>query len=53
MKLNLDQIIFENRREIEQVLSALEQFLKEHPDAKEAPVARELADKLDVMHMSW
>ena len=53
MKLEMDTIVFESRREIEDVLSALEQFLDEHPDVSESVAVKQLADKLDVMHMNW
>lgn len=53
MKLDMDKIIFESRWEIGDVISALEQYAKEHPKADNVDTVKELAGKLDVMSMNW
>ena len=53
MQRNMDQIQFEYRYEIEEVLNALNVFIKEHPDASEKTTVGNLCDMLDIMHMEW
>lgn len=48
MKLNMDTIQFESRREIGEIIEALE----ESPEAKNE-IVKELIDLLDAMSMSW
>ena len=47
MQKDMDTIQFESRREIEEVMSVLEQHTEENQTVKE------LYDLLDVMHMEW
>ena len=49
MKKEMDKIIFESRREIDEVVHALEQI----PEEKKSESAKRLADLLDVMYMEW
>ena len=53
MERNMDKIQFESRYEIDEVVSALETFLQEHPNAREKETVKRLADLLDVMYMQW
>lgn len=47
MQKDMDTIQFESRREIEEVMSVLEQHTEENKTVKE------LYDLLDAMHMEW
>ena len=47
MRKDMDTIQFESRREIEEVMSVLEQHTEENQTVKE------LYDLLEVMHMEW
>lgn len=53
MKKNMDKIQFESRYEIDEVVDALDTFLKEHPDARSKETVEELSHLLDVMYMEW
>lgn len=53
MKLDMDKIVFEDRTEIDEIASALDTFLKEHPEAREKESAKKLMNMLDSMYMSW
>mgnify|MGYP006898621905 CR=1 FL=1 len=53
MKKDMDKIQFENRYEIDEVISALDTFLKEHPNAREQETCKRLSELLDVMYMEW
>lgn len=53
MKLDMDKIVFEDRTEIDEIASALDTFLKEHPNARERDSAVKLVNMLDSMYMSW
>ena len=54
MKQQGDIIQFENRREIENVIAALNTYCDEHPSRqKEVEAARNLSDLLETMHISW
>lgn len=49
----MDTIQFESRFEIEDILYALDIFLKEHPEHHSSKEVGYLRDKLEVMHMEW
>lgn len=53
MKKNMDKIVFESRREIEEILSALEEWQKSHKSDSKAETVEKLINLLDVMHMEW
>ena len=53
MKRDMDTIQFESRRELEEIIIALDTFLEEHPNHDSSKTAELLRDKLDVMHMEW
>lgn len=54
MKQKEDMIQFENRREIENVMAALNTYCDEHPSRqKEVEAARSLSNLLETMHISW
>ena len=48
-----DNIQFESRYEIDEIVSALETFLQEHPEAREKETVKQLCNLLDVMYMEW
>lgn len=48
-----DTIQFEYRYEIDEIISALEIFQKEHPTAKEKETTERLKALLEVMYMEW
>lgn len=50
MKVDMDKLQFESRREIEAVMKALDEYLGKHPDDE---TVKELMEKLDYMHMVW
>lgn len=55
MKLDMDKIQFESKREIIDIAYALDEFIKnhKHKDAKLKEDAQRFIDLLDVMYMSW
>ena len=53
MNLNMDSIQFESRREIGEIILALEEWYKEHKNDTKSETVKELLDKLDVMSMTW
>lgn len=53
MKKGNDTIQFESRYEIDEVVSALDTFMEEHPNAREKESVERLKDLLDVMYMEW
>lgn len=53
MKLDKDKIIFESRREIEAIESALNQFVEEHPNDDDNNTVLGLCDLLEAMHRFW
>lgn len=50
-----DMIRFENRREIENIMIALNDYIKRHKKDDDTTLrdAQSLFDKLDYMHMMW
>lgn len=55
MERGNDTIRFENRREIENIMIALGDYIKRHKKDDDTTLrdAQSLFDKLDVMHMTW
>lgn len=53
MKKCMDKIQFESRYEIDEVVKALDTFLKEHPNSEERETIKKLSNLLDVMYMEW
>ena len=53
MQKDMDTIQFESRREIEDIIYALDIFLEEHIDHHSAKEVKRLRDNLDVMEMEW
>ena len=53
MKKDLDKIVFESRREIEEVLSALDEWQDSHKSDSKKETVQKLVNLLDVMHMEW
>ena len=53
MKKDMDKIQFEDRQEIDEILSALDTFLQVHPNAREKGTVKQLTELLDVMYLEW
>lgn len=53
MKKNMDTIQFENRYEIDEVVDALQTYIKEHPNNSNKDTINKLIDLLNVMYMEW
>ena len=53
MKKNMDCIKFEYRSEIDEIETALDCYLKDHPSADNKETVKEMIHLLDVMYMSW
>lgn len=53
MRKDMDCIQFESRWEIEEVISALEEWQKSHKSDNKADTVKRLIELLDVMHMEW
>ena len=49
----MDQIQFESRYEIEEVVNALDTYLEEHPQSRSKNTVQKMKDLLDIMHMEW
>ena len=49
----MDKIQFENKYEIDEVISALETFSQEHPSAREKDTIQKLCKLLDAMYVEW
>ena len=52
MQRSVDKITFESRREIYNIINALDVFLEEHQEVEKQDIER-LRDLLDVMEMEW
>lgn len=48
-----DEIRFESRAELGELLVALEVFLEEHKNAKQVETVKQLRDILDQMEFEW
>lgn len=53
MKKDMDCIQFESRREIEEVILALEEWQKSHKSDNKTDTVKRLSELLEVMHMEW
>ena len=53
MKKDMDKITFENRREIQNIINALDVFLEDSPGEEESKDVERLRDLLDAMSMEW
>ncbi len=53
MNVNMDKIQFESRREIGEIIAALEEWQKDHKKDEKNATVQEMIDKLDAMSMSW
>lgn len=53
MKLEMDKIQLESRREVEDLMSALEESLERMKSERGREVMKELKDKLYVMYLNW
>ena len=53
MTMSRDKIQFQSRHEIDEVASALDTFMKEHPDSREKEAVKKLSALLDVMYIGW
>ncbi|MGN0327252.1 MAG: hypothetical protein ACI4DW_13130 [Lachnospiraceae bacterium] len=45
--------LFESRRNVEDLMLILQQWIEEHPKDNKAKYAEELFEKLDYIHMTW
>lgn len=46
----MDKIVFESRKEIDEVANALEKYVKEHGENE---TVKKLINLLDAMYMNW
>lgn len=53
MQKEIDKIQFESRREIENVMEMINQYVTQNPKEKRNETVARLYDLLDVMHMDW
>lgn len=53
MKQVGDKIQFESRAELGAVLQMMEQYFKEHPEAKKTENLKRFFDLIDYMEMVW
>lgn len=53
MNLDMDSIQFESRKEIDEVIAALEEWQKAHAKDTKSDTIQELIDHLEAMYMSW
>lgn len=53
MKLNMDNIQFESRWEIDEVICALQEWQESHKSDSKADTVKDLIGKLEVMYMNW
>lgn len=49
----MDKVQFEDIYEIDEIMSALDTFLEEHPGAREKETVKKLSRLLDMMYMDW
>lgn len=52
MTRDMDKVIFESRREIEDIQKALTQYVSEHSEDTNGTVEK-MIDILEVIHMNW
>ena len=53
MQLDLSTVTFDTRQEVRDVLTALDEYIKNHKKDTLKPAVQELADLLDYLDMSW
>lgn len=53
MRRELDSIVFENKKEIEDVMKVIEQYVSLIPKERNNETLKELYSKLDIMDMEW
>lgn len=53
MKKSLDTIKFESRSELEELMKAINKYIKQNPSEKDNRTLERLYDLLDTMHMEW
>lgn len=53
MKLNMDKIQFESRREIEDMMLALDDVIPKTKEEKSRLLLKDLQDKLYTMYIGW
>jgi 5-bromo-4-chloroindolyl phosphate hydrolysis protein len=53
MKKNMDTIQFESRAELQEIMRAIEEYVKQNPKQKENRTLKEFYNLLDVMEMEW
>ncbi|GFZ22296.1 hypothetical protein CMETHOX_02190 [Lacrimispora indolis] len=53
MKKDTDMIIFESRREIEELMKMVDRYVQQNPEEKDNKILERFFDLLDVMHMEW
>ena len=53
MKQNMDTIQFESRKEIGDIIKALEEWQENHKRDSKNDTVKELINKLDIMGMNW
>lgn len=53
MKLQNDMIQMEERKEVQDILLALDKYFKQNPAEKKNRTLKELYDKLDRLDMCW
>lgn len=53
MQRDLDKIQFEYRREIQELMRVVDQYVKQNPKEKNNSTLQRFFDLLDVMDMEW
>lgn len=53
MKKNMDTIQFEYRAEIQELMVAIDKYMKQNPTEKENQTLKRFFDLLDIMDMEW
>lgn len=53
MKRNMGVIQFESRSEIDEVMKAIAEYVKQNPKEKNNEILQEFYYKLKMMHMVW
>ena len=53
MQRNMDTIQFETRNEINELMKAIDKYVKQNPKEKQNKILVRFFDLLDVMDMEW
>lgn len=53
MKKDTDKIIFESRREIQELMKIVDRYVQQNPEEKDNKTLERFFDLLEVMHMEW